>query len=191
MSDTMRPEPAAPSVQPSAFSVGAQEAGNGVTPKRAAISKKGILLVALVVLAVAAYFGSGKLMEYLYEKKCGECVAVLTESKSIFEEIGSFTEDVKPEDAAQKGSVLAQKAEQLEKLCGDMEGAKLPKSMEAKRVELVKAMKANAEMLSGAAAVLQVKEVTYNRDLMTKFTELWKGFSDKWGEANKAPRAWP
>lgn len=117
------PEPPAPApteAVPNSF-----EAPPAQAPK-ARNNKTIILIVTLIVVAVAAFFGSSTLTESLYASKVEECASIMTESKTLLDSLAELPADAASDDVKKVAADLAKNAEKLNSIRGGLIG-KLPK----------------------------------------------------------------
>ncbi len=142
-----------------------------------------ILLAVLVVVAIAAYFGSSKLTESFYTSKSEECAAVLTETKTLLDDLAALPGDAASDEVKKIAADLAKNAEKLNSTRNGIIG-KLPKNPTQEKAW--NAIAKNAELLSTAAAVVQSQERAYNPASIKRFAALCDGCMAKWDEANAA-----
>ena len=142
-----------------------------------------ILLAILVVVAVAAFFGSGKLADSYYASKAEECAAVLTESKTLLDNLAETPADAASDDVKKIADGLAKNAEKLESIKSGIM-SKLPRKPHQEKVW--NAIGKNAEMLSKAAAMVQSQERAFNPASIKRFNALGDECMVKWDEANAA-----
>lgn len=152
------------------------------TPKL--VNKKlPILLAILVVVAVAAFFGSGKLADSYYASKTEECVAIMTESKKLLDDLARIPGDTASGDVQKIAEGLAHNASKLNSIRSGFVG-KLPRKPEQEKAWDV--IGKNAEMLSRAAAVVQSQERAFAPVSIRRFSGLCDECMAKWEEASTA-----
>lgn len=142
-----------------------------------------ILLAILVVVAVAAFFGSGKLADSYYASKTEECVAIMTESKKLLDDLAGRPGDSTSEDVKKIADGLALNASKLSSIRSGLVG-KLPRKPEQEKAWDV--IGKNAEMLSRAAAVVQSQERAFAPVSIRRFSSLCDECMAKWEEASAA-----
>ena len=174
------PEPPAPA--PTEALQNSFEAPPAQTPK-ARNNKSIILIVALVIVAVAAFFGSSKLTESLYASKVEESASVMTESKTLLDSLAELPADAASDDVKKVASDLAKNAEKLNSIHGGLLG-KLP--MKPSQEKAWEAIGKNAELLSKATAMIQSQERAFSPSSIKHFAALCDECMTKLDEANTA-----
>lgn len=142
-----------------------------------------ILLAILVVVAVAAFFGSGKLADSYYASKTEECVAIMTESKKLLDDLAGLPGDSTSEDVKKIADGLVLNASKLSSIRSGLVG-KLPRKPEQEKAWDV--IGKNAELLSRAAAVVQSQERAFAPVSIKRFSGLCDECMVKWEEASAA-----
>ncbi len=142
-----------------------------------------ILLAILVVVAVAAFFGSGKLADSYYSSKTEDCVAIMTESKKLLDDLAGLPGDSTSEDVKKIADGLALNASKLSSIRSGLVG-KLPRKPEQEKAWDV--IGKNAEMLARAAAVVQSQERAFAPVSIRRFSGLCDECMAKWEEASAA-----
>ncbi len=142
-----------------------------------------ILIAVLVVVAIAAFFGSGTLMDSYYSSKSEECAAVLTESKTLLDNLAELPADAASDDVKKIADGLKKNAEKLDSIRSGLIG-KLPKKPQQEKAW--NAIGKNAELLSKAAAMVQSQERAFNPASIKRFSALCDECLTKWDEANAA-----
>ncbi len=142
-----------------------------------------ILLAVLVVVAVAVFFGSGKLMESYYASKSEECAAILTESKTLLDNLAELPADAASDDVKKIADGLKKNAEKLESIKSGIV-SKLPRKPQQEKAW--NAIAKNAELLSQMVTVVQSQERAFNPASIKRFSVLCDECMSKWDEANAA-----
>ena len=140
-------------------------------------------IAALVIVVVIAFFGSGKLADSYYASKTEECVAIMTESKRLLDNLAELPGDSTSEDVKKIADGLALNASKLSSIRSGLVG-KLPRKPEQEKAWDV--IGKNAEMLSRAVAVVQSQERAFAPMSIKRFSALCDECMAKWDEANTA-----
>ncbi len=147
-------------------------------------SKKPLILLAvLAVVAIAVFFGSGKMIDSYYTSKAEECAAILTESKSLLDNLAEIPGDAASDDVKKVAEGLAKNADKLNSIRSGIIG-KLPRNPQQEKTW--DAIGKNAEMLSKAAAIVQSQERAFAPMSIKRFSALCDECMAKWDEANTA-----
>lgn len=147
-------------------------------------SKKPLILLAvLAVVAVAVFFGSGKMIDSYYASKAEECAAILTESKSLLDNLAEIPGDAASDDVKNVAEGLAKNADKLNSIRSGIIG-KLPRNPQQEKTW--NAIENNAEMLSKAAAMVRSQERAFAPMSIKRFATLCDECMAKWDEANTA-----
>ena len=147
-------------------------------------NNKAVLVCSLIaILTVLAYFGSNKLTDSLYASKAEECAAILTESKSLLDNLAEIPGDAASDDVKKVAEGLAKNADKLNSIRSGIIG-KLPRNPQQEKTW--NAIEKNAEMLSKAAAMVRSEERAFAPMSIKRFSALCDECMAKWDEANMA-----
>lgn len=142
----------------------------------------------LVLLIVGAYFGYGKYLEYRYDNRCSEYIAVMDNVTSTMQDVGSLSGD-KSEEARQKSiDSLNAGIEKLKNINEFMTGGEVPEDQKGNQKKLADLTAQNITYLENAVNIISYDNMIYGSTHIKhekEFSEICEKFTSSDNELRR------